>query len=441
MTVFMVAGLGYGDEGKGSVVDYLARVYGAKLIVRYTGSVQAGHNVVTPDGRHHTFSQFGSGMFVPGVKTFLSRFMAINPLNMVKEEAHLHQMGVPDAFSRTFIDGECPIIAPFQIALNRLLELSRGGKRNGSCGMGVGATVEQYREYGSRMLLAKDLADKRTTLEKLEFIRQICRRGIFDIMHEIPRRNIQAETELLVLDDAEASGILYARYAEFLKKANIVSSSVLKELLAEVPVAAFEGSQGMLLDEGYGFWPHVTKSNVTFYNAYALLEEADYQGQVRTIGVLRGYATRHGAGPFPTEDRSLYNYLQEPHNTTGDWQGVFRPGHFDMMATNYALRTLGGVDSIVLTCTDKISAMPGLKICKAYAVANGQYWREVPIMHPNDLKLRAALTQDMNRAIPVFNRFETVGSYINHLITQLPAPVSILSFGPTAEDKIELQSL
>ena len=72
-TVVLLAGLGFGDEGKGTVTDYLVRTHSAKMVVRYNGGAQAAHNVVLPDGRHHTFAQFGSGTFVPGVRTHLSR--------------------------------------------------------------------------------------------------------------------------------------------------------------------------------------------------------------------------------------------------------------------------------------------------------------------------------------------------------------------------------
>src|SRR5688572_14704788 len=81
----IVVDLGYGDAGKGTIVDYLTRERGAHTVVRFNGGPQAGHNVVTPDGRHHTFAQFGSGTFVDGVKTLLSRFVLVEPYAMINE--------------------------------------------------------------------------------------------------------------------------------------------------------------------------------------------------------------------------------------------------------------------------------------------------------------------------------------------------------------------
>src|ERR1700733_7329276 len=88
-----IADLGFGDAGKGTITDFLTRQQKAHTIIRYNGGPQAAHNVVTPGGRHHTFAQFGSGMFLPWTKTFLSRFMLINPLNMLKEARHLSSLG------------------------------------------------------------------------------------------------------------------------------------------------------------------------------------------------------------------------------------------------------------------------------------------------------------------------------------------------------------
>ena len=75
----IVIDLGFGDSGKGTIVDYLARTSRVSAVVRFNGGAQAAHNVYTTDGRRHTFAQFGSGMFVPGVKTHLSRYVLLDP--------------------------------------------------------------------------------------------------------------------------------------------------------------------------------------------------------------------------------------------------------------------------------------------------------------------------------------------------------------------------
>src|SRR4051812_30976253 len=100
----LVVDLAFGDCGKGTIVDFLARrAADGCTVIRFNGGPQAGHNVITPDGRHHTFSQFGSGSFVSGVRTILSRFMLIEPYALLKEAHHLEDVGVPDALDRLTI--------------------------------------------------------------------------------------------------------------------------------------------------------------------------------------------------------------------------------------------------------------------------------------------------------------------------------------------------
>src|SRR5579885_2254273 len=163
----LIADLGFGDAGKGTITDFLTRRLVAHTVVRYNGGPQAAHNVVTPDGRHHTFSQFGSGMFLPWTTTLLSRFMLINPLNMLKEERHLSMLGVTNAFERTLIDRRSLVITPFHKAINRLRELARADERHGSCGEGIGECMADALARGEAQIFAGDLQDRAIVASKL----------------------------------------------------------------------------------------------------------------------------------------------------------------------------------------------------------------------------------------------------------------------------------
>jgi adenylosuccinate synthase len=140
----VVVDLGYGDAGKGTVVDWLCSRADAgpvHAVVRFNGGAQAAHNVVTSDGRHHTFAQFGSGSFIPGVRTHLSRFVLVDPLALAGEAAHLASLGVRDALDRVTVDRDALLATPYHRAANRARELARGDRRHGSCGMGIGETA------------------------------------------------------------------------------------------------------------------------------------------------------------------------------------------------------------------------------------------------------------------------------------------------------------
>ncbi len=128
----LVVDLGFGDAGKGTLTDWLVRRHGARLVVRFNGGAQAGHNVVTEDGRHHTFAQFGAGSFVPGVRTHLARPTVLHPLAMLVEARHLARKGVPDALERTTVSEGARVITPFHQAAGRLRALARGSGRHGT---------------------------------------------------------------------------------------------------------------------------------------------------------------------------------------------------------------------------------------------------------------------------------------------------------------------
>ena len=125
MTAYIVIGLGYGDEGKGSTVDFLVRESGAHTVVRFNGGSQAAHNVTSPQGVHHCFSLFGSGTLVPEVETFLSRHVVIDPLAIEAEGAVLQKKGVEQPFERLTMDPGCPVVTPFHRIINRMREFGR----------------------------------------------------------------------------------------------------------------------------------------------------------------------------------------------------------------------------------------------------------------------------------------------------------------------------
>ena len=164
----IVVGLGFGDCGKGTLTDALVRRHDADLVVRHNGGAQAAHAVVLADGRSHVFHQFGSGTFIPGVGTFLSRHMLVNPLTLFWEEQELREVGVTDAFERLVLDRNALVTTPFHMAANRLREYARGEGRHGSCGLGIGETTADSLELpDTDTLRVGDLRDAPRLREKM----------------------------------------------------------------------------------------------------------------------------------------------------------------------------------------------------------------------------------------------------------------------------------
>src|SRR5215469_3382429 len=180
----IVADLGYGDAGKGGIVDWLcspaagspaADSRGAgnrvRAVVRFNGGAQAAHHVLSPCGTAHCFAQFGSGTFRAGVRTFLSRFMLLDPLAMTAEAAHLAALGVPDPFGLVTVDRAALLTTPYHQAANRARETARGAGRHGSCGMGIGETAAYALRYADDAPRAGDCAAPRVLERKLSLLR------------------------------------------------------------------------------------------------------------------------------------------------------------------------------------------------------------------------------------------------------------------------------
>lgn len=214
--VTLIAGLGYGDEGKGTIVDWLAREDGANLVVRYNGGAQAAHNVVA-GGRHHAFAQLGSATF-SGVPTLLSRHVLVNPIALFAEARHLAAIGVPDPLSLVSVEAGARVTTPIHVAANRLRELARTG-RHGSCGMGIGETMEDWLSVGDEVLFVRDLGGVRLTRDKLLALRAR-KRAEIDAL-PVPD-SPSARRERAVLEEDKAIDACLDAYATFARTVAVV---------------------------------------------------------------------------------------------------------------------------------------------------------------------------------------------------------------------------
>lgn len=424
--------LGFGDAGKGSVVDFLTRDCGAHTVVRYNGGAQAGHRVVTSTGEEHVFAQFGSGALA-GAATHLSRFMLVEPLAMLAEAAHLHTLGV-DALALTTIDAQACVVTPFQRAANRLKEMARGAARHGSCGMGIGETAADALAYGARTLRVHDLDQPDALLEKLTFVRAINRAKV-DVLRPALPADQQVADELAVLWDDDWLEWLIEAYRHFARRAQVVAGDHLAALLRRPGVVLFEGAQGVLLDEAYGFHPHTTWSDTTLRNAEHLLAEARYTGAVQRVGITRAYATRHGAGPFVTEDAALTRALPDAANGDGAWQQGFRVGWLDLVMLRYARAVVGALDYLAVTCLDRLAQAPALNICTHYGCDDGRFDRLPMSPVRGDLTYQAQLAMLLTRVQPVLTPLDDSGAVVSWLEDALQLPVGLVSTGPGAADK------
>lgn len=412
-----VVGLGFGDEGKGGVVDWLCTTRSVGAVIRFNGGAQAGHNVVRSNGQHHTFSQWGSGTF-SRIPTWLSRFMIIEPFSMIQEAMHLKEVGISDPWALLNIDKDALIATPFHKAVGRGRELARGADRHGSVGMGIGEAVSHSQTSPYNVLRFGDVV-----------------KGGFTLRDKLHSQRSWAEITLAGLgwlpepgDGIQLPSVetIAATYENVAKRIRMVGTKDWYQLLHGERFCVFEGAQGVLLDEWYGFHPYTTWSTTTFANADELADR-----EVHRLGVVRSYTTRHGPGPFPTEDEDLAVMLREPHNGTGQWQGDFRVGDFDAVAHRYAIRVCGGVDALLLTHAERVR-IPG--ICTGYKFDDEENSvRNIEAAPCRDLVTREKLTQRLMHVKPVLGPFEGDGT--RQIEEQLGVPVAVRSLGPTAEEK------
>ena len=431
---FLTVDLGFGDAGKGSIVDFLTRAHDAHTVVRYNGGAQAGHRVVTaePTPREHVFAQFGSGTLA-GAATHLSRFMLLDPLAMVAEERHLQAIGVPDAFQRTTIDERALVITPFQRAVNRLKELARGASRHGSCGMGIGETMVDSLEHGERVLFAGDLRKPDVLHAKLAFLHDVNLAKARALRSDLPDDEAAAREWALLADDWP--GWLIDSYHDFAGQARMVPADYLHSILRRLGTVVFEAAQGVLLDEWNGFHPYTTWSTTTLENAYCLLDEAGYVGDLTRIGITRAYATRHGAGPLVTEDAELTRMLPDACNTFGAWQRGFRIGWLDLVMLRYALDVAGRLEEMAVTCLDRLAELPKIQVCRRYAYHTFTIDRIARAPAPRALDYQEQLTQNLARCRPLLEPLADPQALLDLLATELGVPVRLASYGPAAEDK------
>jgi adenylosuccinate synthase len=371
--------------------------------------------------------------------------MLVNPIFMLSEEKHLRSVGVLDAFERLTIEREALVTTPYHVTANRIREMARSN-RHGSCGMGIGETVSSHLSFPDHDLQVGDLEDRAKVGIQLTKVRD---RYLTELSHlhspECKSRDLDCICSFKAEWNMLLSNSLHPVIRDLLNgfrqlPLQVVGSAYLQRIMKE-GTTIFEGAQGVLLDQDYGFHPYTTWSDTTFGNALNLIE--GFSGDIRKIGILRSYMTRHGAGPFVTEGKGVF--LPTPkveHNALNSWQQDFRLGAFDAFATQYALRVIGGVDEIAMTHCDVacLRTNEPHRICVDYLGGLGVASELRDVSWVSDIRGRfddrEKISLNLSQACPVYLEEKVNwGMFIPTIEDLLKTPITIKSFGPTAKDK------
>ena len=423
MANIVVVGMQWGDEAKGKVVDYLAQ--DADYVVRYNGGNNAGHTVVIGD-EVYKFHTVPVGVLNDGVTAVVCDGVVFDPSVFTGELKTLRERGIPA--DRIKISRNVHIIMPWHRLLDSLEENSKGDRKIGTTGRGIGpAYADKMSRTGIRMA---DLIDPQRFRARL---------------HECIERKNAIITKVYGAEplDEETIYAEYSQYADQVAPYVCDTSTLLYEASAECANIVFEGAHGSLLDIDHGTYPFATSSHCVAGGATVGTGIGPTMID-RVIGVAKAYTTRVGAGPFPTElQDAIGDRIREQGHEYGTTTGrPRRCGWFDSVIVRFTTR-VNGASCIALTLLDVLTGFETLKICTHYRI-DGMDVREFP----TDVEL-------LEKAIPVYEEMpgwsepiaevksladlpQAARHYIDRVSELVEAPVCMLGVGRRRDQSIVL---
>ncbi|HSV26735.1 MAG TPA: adenylosuccinate synthase [Sedimentisphaerales bacterium] len=343
-----VAGLQWGDEGKGKVVDILAEH--CDIVVRYAGGANAGHTVVIGETRF-ALHLLPSGSVRDDITCVIGNGVVVDPEVLLGEIAALQSRGI-SLSGRLFISEFAHVVLDYHKAEDKFREGSLGDMKIGTTARGIGPCYADKvgRSYAVRMADFRNLDRLR---EKIANIVSYKNRFLGCMYNAAP---ISAD-ELF-----EKCRLYAARLSEYIAN----TTEYLHTSIAAGKNVLFEGAQGSMLDLDHGTFPYVTSSSSS---ALGVSTGCGVPAKLvgRFLGVIKAYTTRVGEGPFPTElANDIGQYIRDRGHEYGTTTGrPRRCGWFDAMVVKYS-GMLGGVDELAMMHLDTLAGLKELKVCTGY---------------------------------------------------------------------------
>src|SRR4051812_1334396 len=422
----VVIGTQWGDEGKGKIVDWLTdHVAG---VVRFQGGHNAGHTLVI-NGRKTILRLIPSGILHPEVKCFIGNGVVVSPEALLQEMGELQKLGV-DVYRQLRISEAAPLILPHHVAIDQARERAKGEAKIGTTGRGIGPAYED--KVARRAIRVQDLYARERFAAKLG--------EVLDYHNFVLRNYYKADTLDFqkTLDDTLAMG-------EKLEPMVADVSCEVNALIREGRSILFEGAQAALLDVDHGTYPYVTSSNCVAGQAAAGAGVGPNQLHY-VLGVAKAYATRVGAGPFPTElDDEVGERLRVRGNEYGSVTGrPRRCGWFDAAAPKRAV-PLTGLSGICITKLDVLDGLDVVRVAVGYRIVGGGTRDMLPV-GADALAICEPIYEehpgwkDSTVGVKAFDKLPRAAqSYLKRLEALVGAPVAIISTGPDREETIVLK--
>jgi adenylosuccinate synthase len=421
MPAKVVIGAQWGDEGKAKIIDILSSE--ADMVIRSQGGNNAGHTVAV-NGEVYKFHLVPSGILYPGTVCIVGNGVVVDPQGILEEIDMLTNKGI--SVSSLKIDLRAHLVMPYHKILDGIKEKYRGKEDIGTTKKGIGPCyMDKAERSGIRM----------------------CDLFYPEIFEGKIRENVKIKNAIISkvyesdeVFDADKIIEEYKIYGERLKPFLTDTTVLIYEAIKGGKNVLFEGAQGTLLDIDLGTYPYVTSSHpitggvcVGAGIGPTMIDEC--------IGVMKGYVTRVGKGPFPTElFDETGNQIREVGGEYGTTTGrPRRCGWFDGVIGRFAVRT-SGLTAIALNKIDVLSNIPKIKICTAYKKGD-EILKEFP-----------ASLEDLKQCEPIYEELEgwgeinhirnyedfpeAVKKYIDRVEELCGAKVSMVGVGPEREQNI-----
>jgi len=415
MSLDLLLGLQWGDEGKGKIVDAITSDY--DIIARFQGGPNAGHTIEF-DGHKHVLHTIPSGIFNQGAINIIGNGVVIDPAIFLNEINGLKKFNI-DLNSKLFISKRAHIILPTHKIIDATSEASKGKKKIGSTLKGIGPTYMD--KTGRNGIRVGDIIDDNWQ-KKYNSLKE-------KHLSLISNFNQSVDIDLNKLEAEFFEGIKCLKSFNLIESENYLNKSIKKgkRILAE-------GAQGSLLDIDFGTYPFVTSSNTTSAGACSGLGVPP--NKIKNIrGIFKAYTTRVGSGPFPTE---LFDSTGEKIREIGHEYGATtgrdrRCGWLDLVALKYTIE-INGVTELNIMKSDVLSSIGKLLVCTSYTIDD-----KIVDFFPYDIKSKditpnyvefKGWDMDITKIKNEKDLPDELIDYIDYIELFVGVPIKLISVGP-----------
>ena len=426
MPGLVIAGLQWGDEGKGKIIDYLAA--GAQAVIRYQGGNNAGHTVAVGN-EEFKFHLLPSGILYPNVTCVIGNGVVIDPGVLLGEIESLRKRGFDVTALR--ISDRAHVIMPYHPILDKLEENLRTDDKIGTTCRGIGpAYIDKYARYDAIRIC--DLLDAEYFRVKLPRVLEVKNR-LLSVFYGAPTLELEPMLQQ------------YLGYAEALRPLVTDTSVLVNQALRQGQRVLFEGAQGSLLDIDHGTFPFVSSSSPGAGGVTAGTGVGPTKINA-VLGVIKAYTTRVGAGPFPTElPPDEVGSLRDGQDGRGREYGTTtgrprRCGWFDAVIARHSAR-INGITAVAITKLDVLDPFQTIKVCTGYHY-RGELMQELPaslrVLAECEPVYREFLgwRQDTTKAKKIEDLPGEARVYLDWIAETVGAPLSIASVGWRREETL-----